>query len=112
MHTRLLPTRRLARLSVPDAQLLRAYAERGDAAAFAELARRHAGLAHRAAAEVCPAAADDAAQAALVLLGRKAAALAGRGSVAGWVFETARRLALKARTAAARRAGHEARATP
>src|SRR5262245_55298276 len=110
MPTRLLPTRHLARLSATDRDLLRSYAAGGDPAAFAELIRRHAGLAHRAAAEVYPATADDVAQAALVLLGRKAAAVASRPSAAGWVFETARRLALKARTAAARRAKHEARA--
>ncbi|QJW98578.1 RNA polymerase sigma factor [Frigoriglobus tundricola] len=92
-----------------DRDLLREFAAGGDPAAFAEVARRHAGLALRAAAEVCPAAADDAAQATLILLGRKAAAVAGRESAAGWVFETARRLALKARTAAARRAVREAR---
>src|SRR5207249_4371317 len=39
-------------------------------------------------------------------------AVAGRASAAGWVFETARRLALKARTSAARRAAREGRAHP
>jgi RNA polymerase sigma factor (sigma-70 family) len=111
MTTRRLPPQSLAFLS-SDRQLLRAYVEGGDPAAFAEVAKRYAGLARRAAADVCPAAADDVAQATLTLLGRKAKAVAGRESAAGWVFETARRLALKARTAAARRAKHEARATP
>src|SRR5437764_1428714 len=77
-----------------------------------ELVRRYTGLARRAAAEVCPAAADDVAQATLALLARKATAVAGRASAAGWVFETARRLALKARTSAARRAAREGRAHP
>jgi RNA polymerase sigma factor (sigma-70 family) len=90
--------------------LVRAYAATGDPAGFAELVRRHFGLARRAAADVYPAAADDAAQAAFVLLARRAAALADRESVAGWVFETARRLALKARTTAARRARREGQA--
>src|SRR5262245_15232859 len=93
-----------------DRELLRAYARDGDPAAFDHLVRRYAGLARRAAADVCPAAAADPAQAALTLLGRKAAGLVRRESAAGWVFEAARRLALKARTAAARRARHEAQA--
>lgn len=103
---------RLAPPTRPDRDLLRAHLDGADPAAFAELVRRHAGLARRAAAEVCPTAADDVAQATLALLARKAAAVAGRESAAGWVFETARRLALKARTAAARRAARESRAAP
>jgi len=92
-----------------DRDLLREFVVGADPSAFAELVRRHAGLALHVAAEVCPAAADDVAQATLILLGRKAATVVNRESAAGWVFETARRLALKARTAAARRATHEAR---
>lgn len=106
---------RLVRLAPParsDRDLLRAHLGGGEPGAFDELARRHAGLARRAAAEVCPPAADDVAQATLALLARKAAAVADRESAAGWVFETARRLALKARTAAARRATHEGHAHP
>src|SRR6476646_4628154 len=110
MTARRLPPAALLRFPTADRDLLRSYAQAGDPDAFAELVRRYGGLAHRAAADVCPAAADDAAQATLTLLGRKAGALAERESAAGWVFETARRLALKARTAAARRTRHEARA--
>jgi RNA polymerase sigma factor (sigma-70 family) len=110
MTSRLSPRHLQALAPAGDPELLRAYAEHGDATAFAHLTLRYARLARRAAAEVCPAAADDVAQAALTLLGRKAAGLVGRESVAGWVFETARRLSLKARTAAARRARHEAHA--
>jgi RNA polymerase sigma factor (sigma-70 family) len=112
MPDRISPLLRLARPTRSDRDLLRAYLAGRDPAAFEELVRRHAGLARRAAAEVCPAAADDAAQAALALLARKASAVAARESAAGWVFETARRLALKARTAAARRATREAQASP
>jgi RNA polymerase sigma factor (sigma-70 family) len=95
-----------------DRELLRAHLDAGDTAAMDELVRRHAKLARRAAAEVCPTAADDVAQATLALLVRKATAIAGRESAAGWVFETARRLALKARAGMARRARHESRAKP
>ena len=102
---------RLAQASRTDGDLLRAHLA-GTPAAFAELTRRHADLARRVAAEVCPAAADDVAQATLALPARKAATVAGRESAAGWVFETARRLALKARTADARRSARERRARP
>src|SRR5918993_1499235 len=112
MTARRLPPAALLRAPASDRDLLRSHAQAGDPAAFAELVRRYLGLPRRAAADVCPAAADDAAQATLALLGRKAQSVAGRESAAGWVFETARRLALKARTAAARRARHEARAVP
>jgi RNA polymerase sigma factor (sigma-70 family) len=95
-----------------DRDLLQAHLTGNDPAAFDELVRRHAGLARRVAAEVHPATADDVAQSTLTLLSRKASAVADRESAAGWVFETARRLALKARTAATRRATHEGRANP
>ena len=108
MSARRLPPAILLRPPTSDQELLCSR----DPAAFAELARRYAGLARRAAADVCPAVADDVAQATLTLLGRKSRSVAGRESAAGWVFETARRLALKAKTAAARRAKHEARAMP
>src|SRR5262245_10287873 len=112
MPDRLAALLRLAQPTCSDRDLLRAYLAGRDSEVFAELVRRHGGLAHRAAVEVWPAAADDVVQATLALLARKAAAVAGRESAAGWVFETARRLALKARTAAARRAVHENRAGP
>src|SRR5713226_714062 len=84
----------------PDRDLLRAHLA-SDPAAMDELVRRHIGLARRVAAEICPAAADDVAQATVTLLADKAKVIAHRESAAGWVFETARRLALKARTTAA-----------
>jgi RNA polymerase sigma factor (sigma-70 family) len=110
MTTRRLPSPALLRSLTADRDLLHLYVDAQDPAAFAALARRYGPLARRTAADACPAAADDVAQATLELLGRKAKAVAARESAAGWVFETARRLALKARTAAARRARHEARA--
>jgi RNA polymerase sigma factor (sigma-70 family) len=111
MPDRLAPLLKLARPGRSDGDLLRAFLA-SEPAAFDELARRHVGLARRAAAEVCPAAADDVAQATLALLAKKAAAVAGRESAAGWVFETARRLALKARTADVRRSARERLAKP
>jgi len=107
-----LPVTRIVIRPNPDRALLTAYAVERDESAFAELVRRHAGMVRRAAAEIDPTAADDTAQATFVLLAGRAAELAARESAAGWLFETARRLALKARTAAARRARREAAVVP
>ncbi|HJZ54283.1 MAG TPA: sigma-70 family RNA polymerase sigma factor, partial [Gemmataceae bacterium] len=96
----------------PDRALLAAFAAGRDPGALAELLRRHARAVRRVAADLCPAAADDVAQATFVLLVERSAELAGRESAAGWLFEVTRRLALKARAAAARRARHEAHASP
>ncbi len=112
MSTALSRLIRLTPSARSDRDLLQGYLDGADPDAFDELVRRHAGLAQRAAAEVCPFAADDVAQTALALLARNASAVASRESAAGWVFETARRLALKARTAAARRTAHESHANP
>src|SRR5262245_49870997 len=94
-----------------DRALLVAYATKRDEAAFAELVHRHARMVQRIAAAVCPTEAEDVAQTTFALLAERAAAVAPRESAAGWLFETARRLALKARTAAARRAKLQARAS-
>src|SRR5262245_16377124 len=96
----------------PDRELLADFAAGRDPGALAELLRRHARAVRRVAAELCPEAADDVAQAAFVLLAERSAEVAGRESAAGWLFEVARRLALKARAAAVRRARHEAHAPP
>src|SRR5262245_62584070 len=99
-----LPITRLVTRPNTDRTLLTAYAVERDEGAFAELARRHAGMVYQAAADICPSEAADVTQAAFALLAGRAAAITNRESAAGWLFETARRLALKARTAAARRA--------
>src|SRR5262249_55595603 len=56
--------------------------------------------------------AEDICQAAFLLLARKAASVGWHDSVAGWLFQTAYRLSLKARTTAHRRTRHEAEARP
>src|SRR5262249_50657224 len=84
----------------------------GDEAALNELIRRHAATVRSAALDVAPQAAEDVSQAVFLLFGRKAASLARRESVAGWFFQTARHLAMKARTAATRRARHGGEAGP
>lgn len=112
MPSRLSALRVLTRPLAGDRELMRAYVEAGDTDAFADLARRYHNLARRVAADICPHAADDVAQSTVTLLGRKIKLVAQRESAAGWVFETARRLARKARTAAARRARHESKVSP
>src|SRR5262245_55819722 len=95
-----------------DRALVAAYARDGDEAALNELIRRHAATVRSAALDVAPQAAEDVSQAVFLLFGRKAASLAQRESVAGWFFQTARHLAMKARTAATRRARHEGQVRP
>src|SRR5262245_39236833 len=95
-----------------DRALVAAYARDGDEAALNELIRRHAATVRSAALDVAPQAAEDVSQAVFLLFGRKAASLAQRESVAGWFFQTARHLAMKARTAATRRAWHEGQVSP
>jgi RNA polymerase sigma factor (sigma-70 family) len=89
-----------------DAVLLRRYAEERSEDAFAELVRRYVnqvyfaalrqvgGDAHRA---------EDVTQAVFTLLARKAAALAGRATLAGWLFVATRNVAREVRRAERRR---------
>jgi RNA polymerase sigma factor (sigma-70 family) len=95
-----------------DRALLERFAAAGDEEAFAALVRRHGpmvlctcrrllGNAHDA---------EDVFQATFLVLARKAAATPWQESAAGWLHETACRLALNARRSAGRRRAHEARA--
>jgi RNA polymerase sigma factor (sigma-70 family) len=99
---------------VPDRELLRRFRADRDEAAFAEIVRRHGPMLLRVCRRVLPGGydADDICQAAFLLLAQKAASLGRHDSIAGWLFQVAYRLSLKARTAAGRRARHEARAKP
>jgi RNA polymerase sigma factor (sigma-70 family) len=78
-----------------DGQLLADYAARGDGAAFAELAARHAPMVHRVALRLLADAheAEDAAQAVFVVLTRKAGALRDGAALAAWLHGVARRVA-------------------
>ena len=92
-----------------DRDLLKRFAESKDEAAFDALVRRHGAMVQAVARRVLGNAhdAEDVCQAAFLLLAKKAAAGRWRPSVAQWLHQTAHLLALKARTAAARRARRE-----
>jgi DNA-directed RNA polymerase specialized sigma24 family protein len=93
-----------------DSQLLACWAADRDGDAFSTLVWRYGPLVWR----VCRRTvahnedAEDTFQATFLVLARKAGALKRRASVAGWLYETAFRLALNTRKASARRLRREA----
>jgi RNA polymerase sigma factor (sigma-70 family) len=96
-----------------DGQLLAEFLSRRDEGAFAALVRRHGvmvlGLCRRILQH--PQDAEDAFQAVFLVLARKATTIRKREAVADWLFGVARRTALKARAAAARRRTREFQVT-
>jgi RNA polymerase sigma factor (sigma-70 family) len=109
---------RLAHLAaapgVPDAELLRRFADARDAAAFELLVWRYAGLVYGTARRALgnAADADDAFQAAFLALARKADTVRRTDSLGGWLHRVALRGALKLRAARARRAEREGAPLP
>jgi RNA polymerase sigma factor (sigma-70 family) len=94
----------LTRASSPtgtDAELLVRFARHRDEAAFAALVDRHGPMVMGACRRILgdPHAAEDAFQAAFLVLARKAASLPRTEALAGWLYGVATRVALKARSA-------------
>jgi RNA polymerase sigma factor (sigma-70 family) len=92
-----------------DRELLRRFAVQQDESAFEILFYRHGAMVRAAGRRVLGNAhdAEDVCQAAFLLLAQKASSQRWQPSVANWLYQTAHLLALKARTAAARRARRE-----
>jgi RNA polymerase sigma factor (sigma-70 family) len=95
-----------------DRDLLARFVADGDQAAFAAVAVRHTGLVLGVCRRALPRSidAEDACQAVFLLLAEKAGRIRWQGSVAGWLYTVARRVARNARVAAERRARRESRA--
>jgi RNA polymerase sigma factor (sigma-70 family) len=98
-----------ASAGAPDAELLERFAASGDESAFELLLWRHGpmvlGVCRRVLRHEQDA--EDAFQATFLALAKKAGSVTRRGSVGGWLYRVARRVALDARERAGRRAGRE-----
>jgi RNA polymerase sigma factor (sigma-70 family) len=97
-----------------DAQLLTRFIERGDEAAFEALVRRHASMVLGVCRRVLRNShdAEDPFQVVFLVLAQKAASVRPREAVASWLYGVARKAALKARAAAARRREHQVHELP
>src|SRR5262245_61364070 len=97
--------------SPSDAELLDRYLRTTDQNAFAALVARHGPMVHGACRRVLGAAdqAEDVAQAVFLVLARQAASIRRRAALPAWLYQTARRLALKHRRGEARRRRREGR---
>src|SRR5438552_1696196 len=97
-----------------DRELLRRFTAQRDESAFAALVERHGGMVLGVCRRILHNGhdAEDASQAAFLVLARKATTPQWQESVAGWLYGVAYRVALKARDAAARRHAHEGRVGP
>src|SRR5215472_4976686 len=97
----------------PDGQLLERFIAGRDEAAFTSLVRRHGQMV----LNVCRSVlhheqdAEDAFQATFLVLLRKADAIRQPEALAGWLYEVAYHVAVKARAEAARRRAQERRAS-
>src|SRR5262249_7915598 len=98
----------------PDRQLLERFARHRDGDAFAALLRRHGPMVLGVCRSVLHDlhAAEDAFQAAFLVLAQKAGTIQRQESVGGWLYRVAYHLAVKAQAGAARRRTHERSTVP
>lgn len=94
---------------IADEELVRRYADNGEEAAFAALVRRYGPMVLRVCYRVLHQShdAEDAFQAAFLILAREAGSLRRRGAVGAWIHEVAYHAALRARQRLARQRHHE-----
>jgi RNA polymerase sigma factor (sigma-70 family) len=93
-----------------DSELLRRYVDARSEAAFAELVQRHLGLVYHTALRSCGGDAHrarDVAQSVFTDLGRKAATLARRPAITGWLYTSTRYAAAQAVRTEVRRQARE-----
>lgn len=96
-----------AAIDLDDAALLRAFAERREQPAFAELVRRHGPMVLGVCRRVAGPSADDAFQASFLVLARKAAGIRDPHLLAHWLHGVAVRVARRAKRTADRRRRRE-----
>ena len=95
-----------------DIELLRAFAERRDEQAFAEVVKRRLALVYSTALRHCgkPHAAEEVTQSVFILLARKAGRLSPRIVLSGWLYQATLRVAANCRRAENRRQHREQQA--
>ncbi|HYF51926.1 MAG TPA: sigma-70 family RNA polymerase sigma factor [Planctomycetota bacterium] len=93
----------------PDALLIAEFLHKKSEAAFEALVRRHSRMVFNVCYRILQNAhdAEDAAQATFLTLAHKAASLAERESIAGWLHQVAWNIATRAREARMARSSHE-----